>query len=244
MKLYEINSRKKFSFSCIYRWTNLVNGYVYIGQTSNFYVRMVAYREGHYNRKMKFAIEKYGVENFEIDVLERDISIEKLDEKEQYWMDFYKSYGKQGYNISPTAGSCRGLPAWNKGVSPTDEVKEKISAGLKRFYSFNEVWNKGVPQTEEAKEKNRISNTGEKNGMYGRKHTEIAKEKNRQKHLGKKRTKQSLEKVSTKVRCVETGEVFASMMDAARKMNCCHANIWRAATGRNKTAMGYHWEII
>ena len=41
MKIYEVlNDKQKFSFPCIYLWTNLVNNKVYIGQTQNLYQRM------------------------------------------------------------------------------------------------------------------------------------------------------------------------------------------------------------
>ena len=245
MKLTDIHSKKNYSFSCIYKWINLINGKVYIGQTNNFYVRMSRYKNGHYNRHMKFAIKKYGIENFDIEILEQNIPLEKLDEREQFWIDYYESYNPdKGYNISPTAGSCRGLPAWNKGRSLSEKEKEKISIGLLKYYSTHEVWNKGIPISEEAREKDRQSNLGEKNGMWGKKHSKETKRKISESLKGRPCSEKTKEINSKKIKCIETGKIYCSISEASRELGCHCSNIWRAVAGKNKTAMGYHWEYI
>lgn len=75
---------------------------------------MKAYSGGHFNSYMKKAIKKYGLENFEIEILEKDIPIEKLTEREQYWIDYYDVCNpNKGYNMCPIAGSLSGLYAQN-----------------------------------------------------------------------------------------------------------------------------------
>lgn len=243
MKLDEINSSKIYNFSCIYKWTNLVNGKVYIGQTQNFYMRMSKYRSGYFNRHLGFSIKKYGVDNFDITILEKDVPIDLLNIREQYWINYYSSYNQEkGYNIAHIAGSNRGLPAWNKNIPPSFEIRQKISDGLLKYYSTHEVWNKGVPATEEAKEKNRISNTKGKNGMWGRKHTEESKEKNRKSHLGKKMSYNTRRKISAPIRCVETGKEYISAVEASDEIGCSYTAIWYVLKGKHKTAKGLHWE--
>lgn len=95
---------------------------------------MKAYSGGHFNSYMKKAIKKYGLENFEIEILEKDIPIEKLTEREQYWIDYYDVCNpNKGYNMCPIAGSLSGLYAQNPEKHPwvgrkhTVEEKEKIS---------------------------------------------------------------------------------------------------------------------
>lgn len=109
MKIWEVNSSKRFSFGCIYLWTNLINGKHYVGQTVNFYQRIQRYKKGLINSYMKEDIDKYGMENFKVEILERieDISNEDfLTEREQHWMDYYQSYDlEKGYNIFDVAGN-------------------------------------------------------------------------------------------------------------------------------------------
>ncbi len=51
-------------------------------------------------------------------------------------------------------------------------------------------------------------------------------------------------KVRTKVRCVETGEVFKSMVQAAEFAGCHRYNINLCLLGKQLTAGGYHWERV
>lgn len=78
-------------FSCIYLWTNEINGKHYVGQTQCFYNRMMDYKNGKATPYLNNAMKKYGIENFSIEIIEK-CCIEALDEREQYWMDYYESY--------------------------------------------------------------------------------------------------------------------------------------------------------
>lgn len=110
MKSYEIKHNKNFRFSCIYMWVNLINGKKYIGQTQDLGGRFVRYNSGDFNPYMSKAIAKYGIDNFEIIILEKDADFAELDCLEQYYMDYYKSYNKNyGYNLCKKAGSTRGI---------------------------------------------------------------------------------------------------------------------------------------
>jgi hypothetical protein len=46
-----------------------------------------------------------------------------------------------------------------------------------------------------------------------------------------------------RVLCVETGEVFDSLSDAARSLNASIAPISMALNGKRDTAHGYHWRL-
>lgn len=45
------------------------------------------------------------------------------------------------------------------------------------------------------------------------------------------------------VRNIDTGEVFNSITEAAKKYYTCDTNIHHACKGVNKTAIGYRWEF-
>ena len=151
MKLYEINNKKEYDFSCIYLWTNLVNGKKYVGQTMCFYRRMKNYRHTYPNAYMERAVNKHGLDNFDITILERDVPLDKLDEREQYWLDYYQSYDlDKGYNICKIAGT-------TKGVTHTEEWCQEHSDYMKEKWKdaeYRNFWH------------NRMS--GENNYFYGK----------------------------------------------------------------------------
>lgn len=56
-----------------------------------------------YNTVLSHAIRKYGKDSFKLTILEDNILDEKLDEREKYWIDYYKTYykdNKHGYNMT------------------------------------------------------------------------------------------------------------------------------------------------
>ena len=92
----------------IYKIENKITGKVYIGQSVDIYKRFRTHRYNAYNQKNKdtydlylyTAIRKYGKENFTYTIIEL---CEKslLDERERYWIGYYKANQKEfGYNLS------------------------------------------------------------------------------------------------------------------------------------------------
>lgn len=90
----------------IYKITNLVNGKIYVGQTTkSLNERFQRHCWGttekdsyHLNMAIKKAIKKYGKSNFTIELIE-EVEADKLDEREVYWILYYDSYNK-GYNCT------------------------------------------------------------------------------------------------------------------------------------------------
>ena len=141
MKLYEINKKKEYNFSCIYLWTNLVNGKKYVGQTTCFHRRMGTYRHTYPNAYMERAVNKHGLDNFDITILERDVPLDKLDEREQYWLDYYQSYDlDKGYNICKVAGTTRGVTHTEEWCQEhSDYMKEKWKDAEYRSFWHNRM---------------------------------------------------------------------------------------------------------
>ena len=52
----------------------------------------------------------------------------------------------------------------------------------------------------------------------------------------------SIEKNSKKVICIETGEIYNSILDASKKTRVNNAVIGRVCMGKSNIAGGYHWE--
>lgn len=93
----------------IYKITNLVNGKVYIGQTTrkvNFRLAEHKYRGTLVGK----AIKKYGIGNFEITVIDHAHSKEELSNKEIFWIGVYNSTNpEKGYNISTGGAGTNGV---------------------------------------------------------------------------------------------------------------------------------------
>lgn len=53
-------------------------------------------------------MRKYGIENFQVTILESGIKRELLDEREIYWIAYYDSYNN-GYNETKGGRGCQGL---------------------------------------------------------------------------------------------------------------------------------------
>lgn len=50
--------------------------------------------------------------------------------------------------------------------------------------------------------------------------------------------------IRTKIRCVETNEIYPSQAAAARDKGICVQSIYFCIHGKQKTAGGYHWERV
>lgn len=84
----------------IYKITNRINGKVYIGQSNNCNRRFQEHIRGdeRHISLIHLAIKKYGIQNFDLEIIEK--GIEDYNEKEKFWIKFYKSNQRDfGYNI-------------------------------------------------------------------------------------------------------------------------------------------------
>lgn len=112
--------------SGIYAIVNKVNGKRYVGSATRLRYRYAEHvrllnANRHHSPTLQRAWNKYGAEAFEYVVLEVVDDLALLIAREQAWIDRYNCTGKRGYNISPTAGSPRG-------VKHTEQSKKNMSA--------------------------------------------------------------------------------------------------------------------
>lgn len=84
----------------IYCWKNKQNNKRYIGQSVNIERRKQQHISGagKYNTKISQALYKYGINNFDFEILE-NCDLESLNEREQFWINHFDSI-KNGYNIT------------------------------------------------------------------------------------------------------------------------------------------------
>lgn len=89
----------------IYKITNIINNKCYIGQTNNVQRRFAEHKRESQKTNPKDstakilyrAIQKYGLENFNFEVLEENV--EHYNEREKYWIEYFDSYNN-GYNAT------------------------------------------------------------------------------------------------------------------------------------------------
>ena len=168
----------------IYKVTNKVNGKVYIGQSVDIGRRWrehMTAKDGIYFHK---AIQKYGVENFEWEVIEQ--CKKDLDEREIYWIEYYDSFNK-GYNCTKGGDSgpvLRGEdnPNWKGGISSDPEYSKKLyeaNKEQKKEYckkQYKQWYEINKDKIKEYKEANK-----EKRKEYNKQYYEENKEKMREK---------------------------------------------------------------
>ena len=119
----------------IYKVTNKINGKVYIGQSVDIGRRWHAHMTAKDDIYFHKAIQKYGVENFEWEVIEQCKKSE-LDERESYWIEYYDSFNK-GYNRTKGGDGVSGgedHPMWKGGVSLDEDYYRQYS---KQYYQAN-----------------------------------------------------------------------------------------------------------
>ncbi len=151
---------------------------IYIGQSWDIDRRLKYYKYLSCKNQVKLynSLLKYGYDSHKISILhqfEGNTSQELLNEKEQYYINLYKSNGFTLLNIRE-GGSCGKL---------TKETREKISISLKKTYEN--------PKLREAISKRTKGNKYALN----RKHTDEWKIQNSIRHKGRKQTQKHIDRM-------------------------------------------------
>lgn len=114
----------------IYQIRCLTNSKVYIGSSKHIGNRWIEHRKSlkdgtHHSITLLRAWRKYGAEQFVFEVIELVDNEGDLVQSEQAWLDRVRPFDKdKGYNISPSAESCRG-------ITRSPETRRRISEAKK-----------------------------------------------------------------------------------------------------------------
>ena len=114
----------------IYKITNIQNNKVYIGQTirpikDRFHRHINDAMNNILNTHFARAIRKYGKDSFIIEEIDTAQTQKELNEKEQYWINYYNSV-KDGYNETDAILKSGGNTYQSKTEEEMEVIKEKI----------------------------------------------------------------------------------------------------------------------
>jgi group I intron endonuclease len=127
----------------IYKTTNLINTKVYIGKSEKDFT--IEYLGS--GTLLSKAIEKYGRENFKVEVIELCETIEVLNEREKHWISIFR--GSNCYNIAEGGAGGNTMEHHPNKQEHYEKIGKKISQTLT-----------GHPVSKEQRKKQSQSHTG------------------------------------------------------------------------------------
>ena len=205
----------------IYKITNVTNKKVYVGQTVQSL--SIRWKQHCQTKRMRAcpllqdAIRKYGSDNFTVETVESCASMAALNKQETYWINAFKSFGLNGYNLT-AGGDAREI---------TEDTKRKISGTLmgrptarKGIPTNRAPWNKGKPWSEELKHKLSLAHYGQISSCKGKKMSEQQRAKLSEIKIGI-----PIPALFKSIICVTTGETFISSQSAAEILHLHKSNI-------------------
>ena len=211
----------------VYQHKNKINRKIYIGITMQEPKQRWRNGEGYKSSPHFYAaIQKYGWNNFEHNILFQDLTKEEACAKEQELIAKYNSMNRNfGYN-STSGGEV---------FIMNEEIKQKISQSM--------IGNKNSlnhPCSEEKKKK--ISEAQKGRQLTGEHKQKLSKAAKNRHTPCSEQTKENIRKASHKkpVYCEELDEVFESVQECSRQLGIPATNISKLCNGRGKTLKGYH----
>jgi group I intron endonuclease len=220
----------------IYKITNKINQKVYIGQT--IYPLWKRW-SGHCSPQSKctyisHAIQKYGKENFTVEEVDKASSRKELNEKEEYWINFYDSRNQEkGYNLLGGGNarthsdiSKKKMSESRKGKKLTEEHKKNIGTA-----------GKGKKRSKETCENIRKGTTGKKHRPWTEEEKiEIGKRSSGRKHTPEtiQKMREAQAKISHKKKAYIFTEEHKQKLREARKGRVFSEEIRRKISESNK----------
>ncbi len=260
-------NKKDESVSGIYLITNKVNGKFYLGSSICIRARWNRHRRMLQNRChfcvcLQNAWNKYGEKSFIFQILACVPNKEDLIAVEQYFLDLLQPFKKKnGYNIRKVAHS-------NLGLRPSEVARKRMSKAQKKIDHAHNKGKKMLPQVKEAMRmanlgkhrtqevKDKIRTTRFKRGCGRRENldsTRLTKMVECMKTNWKKPEfvaarnkafkKRTMQKFPPFV-CLETGQIFDYIKDAADVFKTYPYMFSKHLRGEIKHVKGFHFEYI
>lgn len=210
-------------YGYIYKITNKINGMMYIGQhkSSSIYDKYIGS-----GLVLKRAVDKYGIENFQKEILSVVESKYQADIEEIYYIKLFRNaFGEQMlYNIADGGQGGDYSKFWS------EEYKNRKGEITKKLWTpeFRKESSERMKETNKNLDRKAIAEK-----KRGSKMTEESKERMRKAHKGLG---------CSKVICLETGIIYDSIKSAAEALNIYESGISLCCSGKYKHCKGLHFE--
>lgn len=213
----------------VYEHRNKINGKIYIGITSRIPEQRWGKNGQNYRSSPHFyyAIQKYGWENFEHNILFENLSKDEACTKEKELIALYNTMDNQfGYN-STSGGECFEL---------------SYDARLKKSKAM--MGNKNGLGKPCSKEKALKISKAQKGKHLSKEHKEKLSQSAKKRHVPcsdeKRKVLQNSHPNMKMVYCEETDAIYKSVQECARQLNVPATNVSKVCKGKLKTVKGYH----
>lgn len=206
----------------IYKIQNIKSGKIYIGQTKRSLEKRLQEHIRNKRTPISKALRSVGSSGFIVTVIDHAHSHDELDEKERFWIKYYDCVVPNGYNICEGG---EGVKGWH----PTDEQKERL-----RLSHIGKGTGVDNPM---------FGKTGELNPFYGKKHTQEVRKKMSERAKQRNVT-YGRNPRARRVRCLNTGEIFDSVKEAAERYGLSRTGVNNCCTGYRNSCNGFRWEYV
>ena len=247
----DLNFKSNQIVCAVYSITNIVNNMTYIGCSKNVYKRISEhkYKTKTGNTLLYKGLREYGLESFQVKILE-ECTLEEKNDKEIHWIGKMNTKHPNGYNMTEGGIGQRGL-------SMSLEAKMKQKATSLRKWPDPTKDYRGRGETHYMFGKHHTESTKAKIGMKARmrneenpnqKRSEETKQKIKKyfkthRHVNSKRVDMLDKNTLKKLLC------FYNMASAAHQMRggitrkeATGSKISEVCSGKRSTAYGYKWQ--
>lgn len=207
----------------IYKWTNKINGKIYIGQTTmgiNHRKRMhVNSSNAGSNLPFHNAIRKYGLQAFTVEAIAFALDLKELNRLEQILIKQYDCKVPNGYNLKDGGDSHSWHPASKQKASNSakDRILRDNGKQIRAFQKIGQTalkgtipWNKGKKITD----------------------VEVLKRQS-ESHIGQVAWNKK------SIICIETGQEFDSLHAAAKALKLQVGHVCSVLRGKRKSTGGF-----
>ena len=236
----------------IYCHLNKINGKRYIGLSSNNLSHRWGRGSGYKDQaRFKAAIKKYGWDNFEHLILEKNIpTLKEANEREQYWIEYYHTwiYDPQCWGYNTTKGG-DGTLGHIQIPDTVAQIKRTLASHrYKQVFCIEtgKVYNSCSAAAREINVSPAMIHNcvNKRNILGGGFHWAYIEDVEYIKYL---KTLIGVKKKGArqcKVICIETAEQFSYVKDAAAKYGIKACHISACCKGKRKTCGGFHWKYL